>query len=231
MPAAPITVISLGGSLIAPKTGFNIPFLKSFKQLILKLLEADHRFIIVCGGGNTARVYQAAASQVGELAAEDIDWIGVHATRLNAHFIRTMFRAYAHAVVVKEYSELGNIKWTEQILVGAGWKPGWSTDYDSVLLARAFGVKRVINLSNISYVYDSDPRVNSHAQKIENISWADFRKLVGNTWDPGANVPFDPVASKEAQTEGLEVCILEGTNLKEVEHALRGEKFEGTVIR
>ncbi|MBI5230396.1 MAG: UMP kinase [Candidatus Magasanikbacteria bacterium] len=226
-----ITVISLGGSLIAPKTGFNISFLSRFKQLIVKFLKENHRFIIVCGGGNTARLYQAAASEVGELTTEDIDWIGIHATRLNAHFIRTLFRAYAHPVVVKEYSVLDQIQWKEPILVGAGWKPGWSTDYDSVLLARQYNIRRVINLSNIAYVYDSDPRVNPQAKKIEKMSWNAFRNLVGNTWDPGDNVPFDPVASREAETLGLEVGILDGTNLKEVERAIRGELFEGTVIK
>ena len=225
-----ITVISLGGSLIVPKTGFNILFLKSFKQFILKFIENNHCFIIVCGGGNTARVYQKAALEVGELTPEDIDWIGIHATRLNAHFVRTLLREFAHPVVIKDYSDLKNIQWSEQILIAAGWKPGWSTDYDSVLLAKQFKIKRVINLSNISHVYDSDPRVNLNAKQFKNMTWPEFRKLVGNTWDPGANVPFDPVASREAQAEKLEVCILDGTNLKEVEKAIQGEKFEGTII-
>lgn len=225
-----ITVISLGGSLIAPKTGFNISFLKSFKQLILKFIEKNYRFIIVCGGGNTARAYQKAALEVGEITSENIDWIGIHATRLNSHFVHTLFHSYAHPKIVKEYGNLKNIQWKEKILLGAGWKPGSSTDYDSVLLAKHFKIKRVINLSNISHVYDSDPRINPHAKQFKKITWPEFRKLVGNTWDPGANLPFDPVASREAEAGKLEVCILDGTNLKEVEKAIQGDKFEGTVI-
>ena len=228
MPEKEITVISLGGSLIAPKTGFNIPFLKSFKQIIVKFLEDNHRFIIVCGGGNTARLYQAAALEVGELTAEDIDWIGIHATRLNAHFMRTVFRKWAHPVVVKDPTR--KLKWTEEILIGAGWQPGWSTDYDAVKMAELYGAKVVVNLSNIEYVYSADPRKNPQAKRLEKIGWREFRKIVGNKWIPGANLPFDPIASREAEKMKLKVMVMSGNDLANVSQAIKGDNFKGTTI-
>ena len=56
-----IVVISLGGSIIAPPEGIDIKFLQNFKKLILSFVKKGMRFIIVCGGGSTARRYQAAA--------------------------------------------------------------------------------------------------------------------------------------------------------------------------
>jgi len=223
-----LTVISLGGSLIAPKEGFNVEFLRDFRNLIVKFLKKGHRFIIVCGGGQTARNYQAAASGVGELQADDIDWMGIHATRLNAHLMKAILRDYVHPIVIKNPTL--KTEWDEEVLLAAGWKPGWSTDYDAVKLAELYGAKTLINLSNISYVYDDDPRTNPKAKKIENISWPDFRKIVGDEWSPGANTPFDPVASKEAEKVGLKVIFVKGTELSEVEKAIAGKDYLGTTI-
>ncbi len=223
-----ITVLSLGGSLISPKSGFDLVFLQGFKKMILDFIKEGRRFVIVCGGGNTARLYQSAAREVGELTPDDIDWIGIHSTRLNAHFMRTIFRGHAHPIVIKNPTQ--KIDWDASVLVAGGWKPGWSTDYDAVKLAELYGAKEVLNLSNIEYAYDSDPRTNPNAKRIEKTNWADFRKIVGDVWEPGANTPFDPVASREAERIGLTVGILQGNNLKEVERAIKGEVFKGTVI-
>lgn len=230
MPASKnkIIVLSLGGSIIIPKTGFDIKFLRGFKKMILEFARKGKRFIIVCGGGATARAYQTAVRQVSELVSEDVDWLGIHATRLNAQFIRSIFRERANPVVVKNPTK--KIKWSESILIGAGWQPGFSTDFDAVLLAKTYGAKTIINLSNIKYVYDSDPGENPRAKKLTAISWKDFRKIVGDRWIPGANLPFDPVASREAEKLKMKVIVMSGADLKEVQKAIAGKKFTGTTI-
>jgi uridylate kinase len=166
------------------------------------------------------------------LTADDRDWLGIHATRMNAHLVRTLFRDYAHPVINKNPNDLEDFyDFKEKILVAAGWRPGFSTDFDAAVLAKYFQAKQVINLSNIDYVCDKDPRKFPDAKKIKDISWTDFRKIVGNKWDPGMNAPFDPVASKIAQEAGLEVVIMNGRNIKNLEKYLKGERFKGTVIR
>lgn len=223
-----IVVISLGGSLIVPKTGFDIEFLSGFKELISDFIKNGFRFIIVCGGGQTARTYQAAAREVGKLSDEDVDWIGIHATRLNAHLMRSIFREAAHPVVIKDPTK--KVKWIEKILMASGWRPGCSTDFDAVKLAVLYGAREVINLSNVDYVFDKDPKKFPDAVKIEKGNWKEFRKIVGDKWNPGANLPFDPVASKEAEKAGLKVMFVAGNNLSEVKKAIMGEPFKGTTI-
>ena len=93
-------VISLGGSLIVPDK-INIEWLREFKQIIEGMFE-KHRFIIICGGGKTARDYQNAAKEIVELDNEDLDWLGIYATRLNAHLLRTVFRESAHPQIIKD---------------------------------------------------------------------------------------------------------------------------------
>jgi len=220
-------VISLGGSLIVPEE-VDFEFLKNFKLLIEEFIKKDFRFIIITGGGRTARNYMAAANKVSKLHEEDVDWLGIHATRINAHLLRTIFRSHAHKRIITNPCE--KISFKEKILIGAGWKPGFSTDMDSVLLAKQFEVKQVINLSNIEYVYDKDPKKFEDAKKIKQISWSAFRKIVGDEWDPGLNAPFDPVASKEAQKDGMTVIITNGKDLKNLKSIFEGKTFKGTII-
>lgn len=208
----------------------NTHFLKGFKDLILKHLRKGRRFFIITGGGKTARVYQKAADEVGALTKEDLDWLGIHSTRLNAHLIRTIFRRESHKRIItnpRNHKE----PFGEKIMVAAGWRPGWSTDYIAVSLARKYGIQNIINMSNIDYVFDKDPKLHQNAKRIEEISWPEFRKIVGNKWDPGLNLPFDPVASRLAERLKLKVMILNGHNLRNLSRLLNDEPFKGTTIQ
>src|ERR1043166_9478435 len=90
-----IVIISLGGSLVVPD-GIDTVFLAKFKDCIERHIAEGFRFLVIVGGGQTARRYQKAAHDVAELTDEDADWLGVHATRLNAHLLRTVFKHVAH---------------------------------------------------------------------------------------------------------------------------------------
>lgn len=227
MMANDVIIISLGGSIIVPDE-INVDFLKEFSALVREHAEKGHRICIVCGGGKTARKYMAAARQLGDLTAEDLDWLGIHGTRLNAHLLRTMFRDIAHKEVVKDPS--GRISFKEKVLIAAGWQPGWSTDYDAVLLAKNLGAKVIINLFDQDAVYDKDPNKFEFANPLPKLSWKQFRTIVGDKWDPGLNTPFDPVASKEAEKLGLKVVVMKGTDLDNLRTYLAGESFRGTTI-
>jgi uridylate kinase len=224
-------IISLGGSLIVPDE-IDWKFVKDFKKLIEKYIQKKCKFIIITGGGKTARKYIDAAVRIDGVTDEDKDWIGIHATRMNAHFIRTIFRKYAHPRINKNPHDLEDFHdFKESVLVAAGWRPGNSTDFIAVTLAKYLNIKTVINLSNVDYVYNKDPNKFKDAKKIENIIWKDFRKMVGDKWDPGMNAPFDPIASKLAQKENIEVAIMNGKNLENLENYLEGKKFKGTIIQ
>lgn len=225
-------VLSLGGSLIAANGKIDTEFLSAFNQFLRNQLsrQPSGQFFIVVGGGATARQYRDAGAEIigGELTRDDLDWLGIHATRLNAQLIRTIFRDVAHPYIIKHYEIIRKV--TEPVVVAAGWKPGWSTDYCSVLLCEDYGVKTVFNLSNIEQVHDKDPKQFSDAKPIDKISWSDFRKLVGDEWIPGMNAPFDPVAAKKAQELGVRVIVVNGNNFENLERYFKGEKFVGTVI-
>lgn len=220
-------IISLGGSLVVPEE-IDVAFLKGFRNLILSHVKKGRRFIIIVGGGKVCRKYQKAASQITNLAREDLDWLGIHSTRLNAHLLRTIFRDVAHPVIIKNPTE--RIQTNKPVIIAAGWKPGCSTDYDAVMLAKNFKVRAVLNLSDIDYVYDNDPDTHRDAKPIKRMSWKDFRKMFGSEWSPGLNAPFDPVASREAQKLGLRAVIVNGRNISNLRRLLEEKEFIGTVI-
>lgn len=230
-------VLSVGGSIIAPEHP-DTDFLSGFTAMITEWLAEDdsRRLILVAGGGAPARIYQRAYSEAAAKAGVDsaadaadaADWIGIMATRLNAQLLKALFGPLCPNNVVCDPTE--DREFSGRILVAAGWKPGFSTDNDAVLLAEKYGAKTVVNLSNIEKVYTDDPRKNPDARPIDAISWQDFRKMVGDDWTPGKNTPFDPIASKKAEACGLSVICASGKDIGNIRSILDGKDFIGTKI-
>lgn len=221
-------VVSVGGSLLVPDA-IDTTFLTAFRSFVLEKIQTGSSFFIIAGGGMLARDYQQAARVVrGDLDREDIDWLGIHATRMNGHLLRALFKEEAHHRFIKDPNFKRIPK--DPVVIGAGWRPGNSSDYCAVLAAKSLGATKLVNLSNIDYVYTADPRKDTTAEKIENISWADFRTLIPSEWDPGLSSPFDPVAAKEAELLGLEVAIINGANLSAFGDYVDGKPFKGTII-
>ena len=223
-------VISLGGSLIV-QGEINKDFISQFKEVIVKQINLGGRFIIVCGGGRVARDYQNAYKMIASKADNDTaDLIGIKATKLNAQLVAGVFEDIADQRVIDNPSK--KITTSKSIVFSGGWKPGWSTDYVAVLFAKNVGAQRIINLTNVDGVYDTDPNGENgkNAKMIfENISWNKYLAMIPKKWTPGFSLPFDPIASKEAQRKGIEVMIVNG-NINNLELCLSSCKFKGTMI-
>ncbi len=220
-------IISLGGSLVVPGD-IDTAFVRSFRELIERYLDKGHTFYITVGGGKVARNYQFALKDAAPQATrDDADWIGIHSTRLNAHFLKIVFGDLAATHIITDPRVIPETD--KKVVIGAGWEPGWSTDYVATELARTINAHVVINLSNIDHVYSADPKKDPEATPINDITWTEYRKLIPKDWDPGLNSPFDPIASKDAEELGLEVVVM-GKKLEELEKYFKNETFAGTVI-
>ncbi len=252
-------VITLGGSIVYPHTkdgvgvnpdGIDTVFLRRFDRFLRRHLLAGRRFVLVVGGGRLARRFQEAAHRVGNIADDDKDWLGIHATRLNAHLVRTVFRDVADPVVVDARHRVKRVRYP--VTVAAGWRPGWSTDYVAAVLAHDFGAREVIVAGKPAYVYPVRNRARAQARPkgasgraISNgvnnksldisrpyasMSWRAYRKLIPKTWSPGLHAPMDPIAAKFAEGKGVTAIVVNGRDLKNIDRLLRGKDFEGTII-
>jgi uridylate kinase len=224
-------VVSLGGSLVVPD-GIDGQYIRAFRDVVLEYVAKGYEFILIVGGGKTARRYQEAALSIDStLTDEDRDWIGIHSTRLNAHLLRTVFRDVAYPRInTNPHNTEDFSKRKESVVIAAGYRPGNSTDYCATVLAKYFGASSLVNLSNIDYVYDRDPRKHTDAKRFETMSWKEFRAIVGDVWEPGLSAPFDPVAAKMAEDISLTVAIMNGKNFDAFRAYLDDKPFAGTVI-
>jgi len=205
----------------------DLGFLKNFKHSLQRYF-GEKRFFILVGGGKICRVYQKALLEFGA-KSNSRDWMGIYITRLNAEIIKQLFEGNCYPKIIIDPTK--KIKTTKDVAVGAGYKPGWSTDYVAVLIAKNNNVKTIINLSNIDCVYDKNPNEFSDAKPFKEIDWKSFERIVGDKWSPGMSAPFDPVASKLAARLKLKVIMLNGKNLDRLEDVLNNKPFIGTTIQ
>jgi uridylate kinase len=213
-----VTVISLGGSLIAP-AGVNTAYLAEFKKLAEEHLIRDEnrKLILVCGGGALCRDYQKAYRELmGNARDEDMDWIGIAATHLNGELVRRLFRQWCVEDLITDPTAVS--VFAGRVMVAAGWKPGFSTDNDAVIL------------SNIAKVYTDDPKKNPAAKPLDSVSWAGFMKIIGDEWIPGKNTPFDPTAARAAAESRIRVIFADGRDIGNLKSILEGGAFVGTTI-
>ena len=226
-----VKVLSVGGSIVVPEFP-DSEFLKKFSALVKDWLSKDEqrKLILVVGGGGPARIYQNAYKEIIDNTSDNsqADWIGIMATRLNAQLLKAIFSDLCTQDVVYDPTAVSEI--SGRILIAAGWKPGFSTDTDAIYLAEQFGAKTVVNLSNIEKVYTDDPKKNPDAKPLDSISWKDFRKMVGDEWTPGKNCPFDPIASKRAESADIDVICAGGKDIANIEKILNDQEFFGTKI-
>ncbi len=220
------TILSVGGSLIVPDK-IDVDFLKAFEALLRRQIGQDRRFVLVCGGGTTAREYPRAGRAFTDDCAL-LDELGIEATLMNARLLKTIFADYAHPSIIRDPT--GQIRFEQRILIAAGWKPGFSTDYDAILLGQNLGIRKIANLTNVDHAYSKNPHTYSDAEPLTSVSWEKFIGLLPATWTPGLHTPFDPVAAKAAQKIGLEVAILNGKNLRNLEDYVEGRPYVGTTI-
>src|SRR5512145_2407098 len=99
------TVLSLGGSIVAPD-GPDSAYLASFSALAREYLGGDgeRRLVIVVGGGGPARSWQRAyRASGGPLEKHEAqDWIGIMATRLNAQLVKALMGGICTQEVVTD---------------------------------------------------------------------------------------------------------------------------------
>jgi uridylate kinase len=222
-------ILKLGGSLVVPED-IDVRYLKNFKKLVQKHVRRGKRFVIIVGGGQTNRWYRDRAKEIGVKDATDLHWIGTVSTRLNAELVRAVLGKLAHPETYFDYTK--RVRWQRPVLVVGGYEPGHSTDFDAVEMAKKYGAKTIVNVTNVESLYTKDPRHFKSARPIKEITWREYRRMFGNPrrHRPGENIPIDAIAAITSQKLRLETFYVGGGDLRNLDRLLSGKPWRGTRI-
>jgi len=222
-------VLSLGGSMINKPEGIDYEFLKEVTEIIK---DSNEKFGIVTGGGFVAREYAKKAREKGASEFE-ADQEAIKGTWENAKYTIKALGKIAAPKVFKDFNKAKNALKKYKVVVMGGTIPGITTDSDSVLLAECIGAKKLINISNVDAIYDSDPRKNPNAKKFDNMTHEQLIGLAVNSdkRTAGTNFVFDILACKLALRSNIELHFVTGKKIDEIKNAIRGKEHSGTIVR
>lgn len=220
-----VWVISLGGSRIVPDD-VDYKFLREFQKLIDS--HRDKKFVVVCGGGSSARRYISAFKKLGlGLRAQSDEGIAI--TRFHAGFMSRFFGAEANEVIPRNMKSVkGMLGKNRVVFCGAlRWKDNNTSDGNAAQLAGYLSCP-FINLTNVRGLYDKDP-VKKRAKFIGRISWKKFFGIAKKVkYVAGQHFVLDLVAAEEI-LKGRIDCYIVGS-LGDVDLVLKDGKFKGTLI-
>jgi uridylate kinase len=226
-----IIVLSLGGSMIIPKE-INVLFLKEFKEIILRNTK-KYKFVIVCGGGITAREYISGLEKEKLLKKNYFQGLlGIAATRLNARFMTYFFNEDANKGIPHDMKEVKNLlnKYDVVFCGALRYAKNETSDGTSAKLANFFKTD-FINLTNVAGIYDKNPKEFKNAKFISTISWKDFYKLATKqTFKPGQHFVLDQSAAKIIKKHKIKTYII-GNDPKQIENIILGKNFKGSEIK
>ena len=167
-------VISLGGSVIVPNK-VNIDYLKKFNTLIKKYSK-NNKFIIVTGGGSTARKYMKPL-EAFKLDNKTIGLIGITATRLNANLLKSIMKINTYPKSLRDLK--GLIKTNNILITGAlNFLPNTTTDGNCAQIAHYIKADLFINITNVKGLFNKNPLLHKDEKFIEEISYKDFDKMI-----------------------------------------------------
>lgn len=230
-----VNIIKVGGSILAPNVENIFEFAKAIElvKTLKPFTEDGDKFIIPMGGGNLARKINGIMKKYNLSEIEQHN-AGIAVINLNAVLLRACFGNLASEKIIRyeDFESESKIDFESPIIIAAAGKPGHSSDYDAVLLAKRSGAKRIVSLKNVEGVYTADPKKNPNVKILENLTWSEYLNVIGNPTEfaPGDHFPVDYKASNLARELKIEFDIM-GSDFNNLTNFLQGKKFLGTVIK
>jgi uridylate kinase len=220
--------ISLGGSLLTRSR--DAENYLQYAHVLRKLKDKGHQLVVVCGGGRLAREFIAIASKLGASPRLQ-DRLGICTTHINALLVIAALGDIADPRIHRRASEVKN-HLDGRILVGGGHLPGSSTDYRTVLFAKAIGADLIVNATDYGGVFDKDPRTHPEAKQYNQISYECLEQIIMSRFEqsPGKYGLFDLKATKLARRLHIPLVFIDGTDPEEIVRAVEGS-YNGTLVQ
>jgi uridylate kinase len=221
-------VIKYGGSLLFENGAIRTERVDAVCDIVRERVARGHRVGLVVGGGWTARHYIAALAAGYPVADKDL--VAVLATRLNAMLFISRLADLAAPYPPSSYEELARAAKGGAVVVSGGLQPGQSTNAVAALLCEAMGASVLVNASNVSYVYDRDPRTNPDAVPLSDLTYEELTGIIaGNGASAGQYALFDMVAASIVARSKIVLHFVDGSMPQTIRDVLEGKKAGTTV--
>ncbi len=224
-------VISLGGSRIAPSSGgVDYEFIKSFEKLIKK--HSDTKFVVVTGGGSTAREYISALRNLHEGNKKE-SLAGIAITRFHASLLARIFGKIANSpeTIPRNMKRVKDLLEKNQVVFCGAlrWAEKRTTDGTSAEIS-AYLKCPFINITNIRGLYTANPLTNKSAKFIKKITWKKFHEIAEKIkFKAGQHFVLDQDAAVTIMKKRVPTYIV--SSLSDVDKIVSGKKgFRGTLI-
>jgi len=219
-------VVSVGGSAIVPDK-IDISFLKQLKATIARVSK-HNKIVIVCGGGKTARDYISAAKEFNVTDALSC-LAGIQSTKLNASLVSLV--VHGNPFIPNSLKEVKQVLTKKNVaVIGAlGYQPNMTSDGDAAQVAAYLNAELFINVTDVTGLYDKNPKEYKDAKFIPSISFADFWTIASKIkFKAGQHFVLDQSGAKVIKQHKIKTVIVKG--MDNLEAVIMGKKFKGTVI-
>lgn len=228
-------LLKLSGEAFAdPKIGYGIDP-QTVVHVAEEIAEAHTggvQIAVVVGGGNIFRGVSQAAKGMDPASA---DYMGMLATVINALALRDALEKAGVATRVQSaitmqelaepYIRLRAIRHLEKgrvVIFAAGTgNPFFTTDTTAALRAIEVGADALLKASQVDGIYDSDPKSNSDATRLEELSYMEFISEELRV--------MDTTAVTMCKEHGVPIVVFDMLKPGNIVKAVSGEKI-GTVI-
>lgn len=182
-------IIKLSGEALAGSGDghFDDKVISEIVSQIVAVMKKGVQVSLVVGGGNFWRGRDAKPNMDRVKA----DQIGMMATVMNALYLTEAFREAGVdsvimtplivGVVTEQFSKKHALKYMDEgaivIFAGGTGHPFFSTDTITAIRAAELDVDAILFAKNVDGVYDSDPKNNGKARKLEHIT---YREIIIN---------------------------------------------------
>lgn len=221
--------IKVGGSVFCPNETPDVNFVKKLSNKIQELSK-QHTILVIVGGGKLARKMIEDKKKTCS-DKNQLDMEGINASRSNANvLINEMGKDVFSGIPKNENEAFGAIK-NSKIVVLGGFRPGQTTDAVTLQTAKIVGCDLVIIGTDVKGVYDKDPKSNKEAVLLSDIDSAKLLEMTKSEgMEPGKRIIVDPIAAEIIHKDGIKTYVLDIRDMDNLENAINGDNFLGTII-
>lgn len=220
-------VVKLGGALF--KRDPDVDALRAMGKTLAGFTGEGNQLVAVAGGGQNARVYIEAARKLGA-DESTCDQLGIGVTRVNAELFRLSLGGVAVPKIPTVLPELNYLVGSGKAVVLGGLQPGQSTNAVAALAAEITRSDFLVNATDVSGVYTSDPKKDPKAKLLRSVS---VEKLMGWAMEgdvyAGKYELLDPLALKIMQRARIPTRFVSMEDPSNITSALRGRDI-GTLV-